>query len=447
MKNSGEITDGTDTKVAKKVRVCPEKETMEHINVKAAPNMQRAARPTRRTMMERVFERADPIIENGGGSKPSEHIIDGPVRHTRSRARKLIMGTAVLAGSKLTPVDRKKARGNDGANPIDELSDHLASENAGIKEIRHPVTKSYGNMKVMEEFKGATLEGGKVSRHSNPREKGKESVYLNVKSAKDIKLRKPTHASSQITRENAPAVETEAGNQNSNKVGEEHELVLPLEKPLRRSVRNAIKQKCEVLKQGEDGTDVSMVECKTRKRLREHPKGLILPENDTVASVTHSLQVEEPLRRSVRNANKQKSELLRKEEVRDDVSMPEDEKRKQARSLILDEKLTVVAGNRPLRRSRSSTSMLISIDSTEGKISICETTGSNESHNQLSASFLDEEGAGVEKQLKRPRRNASTENPSQGDELSPSESNAQLDCSGMWFAFGVIITILLICNI
>lgn len=414
LKNSGEITDGNDTKVAKTVRFCPEKESMEDINVKAAPNMQRAARATRRTMMERVVEKADPIIENGGGSKPSEHIIDGPVGRTRSRARKLILGSAVLAGSKLTPVDRKKARGIDRANPIDELSDHLASENAGIREIRHPVIKSYGNMKVMEELKGATLEGGKVSRHSKPRKKGKEAVNLNVISEKDIKLRRPTHSCSQITRENAPAVETEAGMQNSNKVEEEHELVLALEKPLRRSVRNAIKQKCEVLKQGEVGTDVSMVECKTRKRLREHPKGM------TVA----------PLRRSVRNANKQKSELLRKEEVRDDVSMLEDEKRKQARGLILDEKLTVVAGNRPLRRSRSSTSMLISIDPTEGKISICETTGSNESHNQLSASFLDEEGAGVEKPLKRPRRNASTENLSQGDELSPMESNDQLDCSG-----------------
>ncbi|KAL7176162.1 hypothetical protein ACSBR2_029675 [Camellia fascicularis] len=317
LKKVGDLASENDsdavTRQLKKVRFSPENEMFEFVELEAEPaEMKRGAR--RKSIMRPEVKKQSFVIEN-------KEIVENPIRTTRSRTQKFSTGGVIevvlpIVEAKRTKrvvksdsLEEKDGVSGDKPPAVVDSSDNLASDSTAVEENRVPTGRSLRNREVVsKKSKGvdevvAISRKNQTQRNSKKRnvettdeisennalaadggitqpEKALRWSKRNVEKVEDYALlnqdlgknemvgrRRNTRCRTQLA-ENASTAESGTRTETEVEVHGKLEVVLQLEEPSRRPVRNGNRRQSVMPQVEKAGTDGAKLENKNRKLLR-----------------------------------------------------------------------------------------------------------------------------------------------------------------------------------
>lgn len=440
----------------KKVRFSPENETFVFVCSDSDSDSDKEYTPVKKRVGRRrskVKSISKEQVESSGVIEVSRKVMDGQVRITRSRAQKVVEGDAQPLVGKKRPrrgakVESAKDIGVSGKPPpaVDPASDVAGDRNynAMAKRGSRKTRKARGSdgVDMLDNVSEGNADAEEGAKHEKLATQPRSDVTKKKGSAALSRVRGKVEIVSRITRSRTQ-LEGKSSEVNSGtrtvEVQEEGEEVLQLEEPLKRFGRKGSRQKSVGTQNGKlkirilagegaepvkvprgskrnaaMGDDSNMLtrELKTTKafgrtrgsKAQNVDKAFALDdESETLADQEECEEdhlLEEPLKRPNSNASRRESVVSRKRSKNTDMEgAPEVEPSVEPRKEI--EKVTL-PNSRP-RRSGRNASMFSSTASTVGDLVNHETFGKSKHSRE---SLQEESSYAAEEPLRRSRRNA-----------------------------------------
>ncbi|KAI8004038.1 hypothetical protein LOK49_LG08G01321 [Camellia lanceoleosa] len=339
--------------------------------------------------------------------KPYRETVENPVRTTRSRAQKLPDGGVIEVVLPIVETKRTKRAVKSGCTevkdgvsgdilpPVVDSSDNLASDSTAVEENRVPTRRSSRNREVVSKKSKEVDEVVAISRKNQTQRNSKkrnvettdeisENNALaadggitqpenalrwskrNVEKVEDYALlnqdlgknemvgrRRNTRCRTQLA-ENASAVESGTRTETEVEVHGKLEVVLQLEEPSRRPVRNGNRRQSVMPQIEKAGTDGAKLENKNRKLLRSSvmeggSSSKNLEENDGGRGPRRSsrheiVAISDEMDRTANNNGKIKPRKSRRDPILEEESVVEEPPRWSARNAAKTDTVALTVG-------------------------------------------------------------------------------------------------------